>query len=118
MKRYLITVFFLTLTGLVVVYGRIEAEKTGYEIRRLGIQKRELLYQMKEAQFELAQKTSLGKIREKMQANRMELARPEKVLLARSRRVNRVSAGRGDSGAIRLAGLLWNTQTAHASSDR
>ena len=83
MKKFIITVTSLTLVALVVVYGEVEAMKTGYDIRQLNIRKRELTHRMKESEFEIATLTAPEQLEEKMLAYRVKLVNPKLLKIAK-----------------------------------
>lgn len=83
MSRYLMVLMTVTVLGLAVVYGEVEAMKTGYEIRQLSIQKRDLTHRLKESEFMLASVTSPDKLEERMESYRVKLASPRTLKIAR-----------------------------------
>lgn len=111
MTRYLSFLMTVTIVGLAVVYGEVEAMKTGYEIRQLSIQKRELTHRLKEREIQIATVTSPDKLEEKMDAYKVKLASPRTMKIAR---VSTESSGSGASSgrASGLSGFLVPTAQA------
>lgn len=83
MSRYLMILSTVTFFGLAIVYGEVEAMKTGYEIRQLSILKRDLTHRLKESEFQIASVTSPEKLEEQMGAYRVKLASPKTMRIAR-----------------------------------
>lgn len=83
MSRYLTILATVTFLGLTVVYGEVEAMKTGYEIRQLNILKRDLTHRLKESEFRIASVTSPDKLEERMDAFQVKLASPKTLRIAR-----------------------------------
>ena len=111
MTRYLSVLATVTFLGLAIVYGEVEAMKTGYEIRQLNIQKRDLTHRLKEREFQVASVTSPDKLEERMGAYRVKLASPRTLKIARLGTSEAGSTQAGSSsnsgrGAFALAGLL------------
>jgi hypothetical protein len=112
MSRYLSVLVTVTFVGLAIVYGEVEAMKTGYEIRQLSIQKRDLTHRLKESEFQIATVTSPDKLEERMDSYRVKLASPKTMRIARigsDPGQSRASSGREGSG---LTGFLVPTAQA------
>ena len=83
MSKYLLMLTTVTFLGLAIVYGEVEAMKTGYEIRQMSIQKRDLTNRLKECEFQLASVTSPDRLEERMDCYRVKLASPKTLKIAR-----------------------------------
>jgi len=83
MKKFIFSVITITLIGLVMVYGEVEAMKIGYDIRQLDIRKREITHQMKEAEYHIAQLTAPERLEESMRAYQVELVKPKLLKVAK-----------------------------------
>lgn len=110
MSRYLAVLATVTFVGLAVVYGEVEAMKTGYEIRQLSIQKRDLTHRLKESEFQIATVTSPDRLEEKMDSYRVKLASPRTMKIARISTEPSNSAG--SSRGTFLSGFLVPTAQA------
>lgn len=83
MSRYLLVLTTVTFLGLAIVYGEVEAMKTGYEIRQLSILKRDLTHRLKESEFQIASVTSPDRLEERMDSYRVKLASAKTLKIAR-----------------------------------
>ncbi len=115
MSRYLMILTTVTFLGLAIVYGEVEAMKTGYEIRQLSIQKRDLTHRLKESEFQIASVTSPDKLEERMESYRVKLASPKTLRIAR---IGSPASGSASSArnASALTGFL--VPTAQADTPR
>lgn len=83
MKKFMVTLISLVIIGLVIVYGEVEAMKVGYEIRKLGIRKRELTHQLKESEYGVATLTAPERLERTMNAYHVKLVNPTLLRVAK-----------------------------------
>ena len=114
MTRYLSVLATVTFLGLAIVYGEVEAMKTGYEIRQLSIQKRDLTHRLKESEFQIASVTSPDKLEQRMDSYQVKLASPRTLRIARVASSD-TDASRTSSNSV-LTGFL--VPTAQADTTR
>jgi hypothetical protein len=90
--------------GLSIVYGEVEAMKTGYEIRQLSIQKRDLTHRLKEREFQIASVTSPEKLEAQMLAYNVKLSSSHLMKIARleSQETDASASGQGNSALTRF----------------
>lgn len=105
----------ITATGLLVVYGEVEAVKTGYRIRRQNLRKSELVTEMKGLESEIASLKTPRRLEEWLTDSRMTLTQSRPQRLVRAEKPRRVSGG-SKGGPARFAQLFLGT--ARADSER
>ena len=116
MRRFLLFVFTVTLVGLGVVYGEVDAVKTGYRIRYLDIQKRHLHEELRGLELRIAQLKTPRRLDSWMQSARVNLTSSGRIVVARAEADGR------ETGRPEPRGVAWFARalvgTAQARSDR
>lgn len=85
MKRFIFSILLVTLVGLAVVYGEIEAMKTGYRIRQLNMKKIWLVRNQKRLEFEVASLKTPHRLEQWIASQKVELVPSKPLRLARNR---------------------------------
>jgi hypothetical protein len=111
LKKYLISLFILTVMGLVIVHGEIAAIRTGYEVRQMNITKQNLMNSIKQLEAETSILKTPRRLENWMTVNRVNLNKPQYEQLARAD--TRQTSEYKDSF---LTKLFWGT--ARADTER
>lgn len=82
MKRFVFSVILVTLVGLVVVWGEVEAVKTGYKIRQMTLEKRDLVGRQKLLELEVASLKTPRRLEEWLKTSQVKLTSSRLMKLA------------------------------------
>ena len=119
MKRFSLVVVLMTFVGLAVVYGEVEAVKTGYEIRKLNLKKMELANQAKLLEFQIATLKTPQRLEQWMGTSRLNLTHSKTMTLVRAETPEsgaKAASERASRNPIQIARLFLGI--AQADSER
>lgn len=118
MKRFFFCVLLVTLVGIGVVYGEVEAVKTGYRIRQLNLKKLSMITDRKQLEFEVAKLKAPRRLEKWMQTQEVCLSHGKFLKLARrnTEKTDHSASEKPGIGLIRLARIFLGT--AQAGSEK